>query len=112
MVFPKVDKSQIYSLLIRLVILSLLSLALCSIALALFISGRGVPYSDEAYYFLLAKFPTDVVGSVGAPQWIAGYLFEISESLKFFRLTGVVLLLSGAIFFGVFSCHIYQYKFD
>ena len=98
MVFPKVDKSQIYSLLIRLIISSLLFIALSSIALAFFISGRGVPYTDEAYYFLLAKFPTDVVGSVGAPQWIAGYLFEISESLKFFRLTGVVLLLSGAIF--------------
>jgi hypothetical protein len=93
-----VNKLQIKSLIIRVIISSLVFVALCSIALALFVSGRGVPYTDEAYYFLLAKFPTDVVGSVGAPQWIAGYLFEISGSLKYFRLTGVVLLLSGAIF--------------
>lgn len=98
MVFPKVDKSQIYSLLIRLIISSLLFITLSSIALAFFISSRGVPYSDEAYYFLLAKFPADVVGSIGAPQWIAGYLLEFSGSLKFFRLTGVMLLLSGSIF--------------
>ena len=65
--------------------------------IAIWISGRGLPYSDEAFYILQSRFPSDVMGSVGAPQWLSGYLWSISGSLQVFRITGIFLLIFSSI---------------
>lgn len=70
---------------------------LISIGLSLWMLRKGIPYSDEAYYILLAKYPASVLGSVGAPQWIAGFFWHVTDNLWSFRLIGVLLLVAGSM---------------
>ena len=71
--------------------------ALASIGFSLWILRKGIPYSDEAYYVLLAKYPASVLGSVGAPQWIAGFFWHVTDNLWSFRLSGALLLVTGSM---------------
>ena len=90
--------------LVRIAVLVLSIFAIYSLWLSLFVSERGVPYSDEAYYFLLAKFPENVLGSVGAPQWIAGGILSAVGSIHYFRLTGMMLLAFSSLLLAFAVC--------
>lgn len=67
------------------------------------LSSRSLPFSDEAYYVLLAAWPDSLVGSVGVPQTLASWIWAINPELRFFRLCGLILLVSSAVVFGFHS---------
>lgn len=59
-------------------------------------SSRGLELTDESYYLLSAIYPEQVTLYISAQHWILGPLWQLTENLQGFRLTGAAILVGSA----------------